>query len=53
MSRNGLEKVLGAARKVQADNPEIFRPVADFFDVDIAERLNNPSFWAGLAYEEY
>ncbi len=53
MTRNGLEKILGAARKVQADNPEIFRPVADFFDVDIAERLNNPSSWEGLAYEEY
>ena len=53
MTINGLEKVLGAARKVQADNPEIFRPVADFFDVDIAERLNNPSTWEGLAYEEY
>ena len=53
MTKNGLEKVLGAARKVQADNPEIFRPVADFFDVDIAERLNNPSTWEGLAYEEY
>ena len=53
MTRNGLEKVLGAARKVQADNPEIFRPVAEFFDVDIAERLNNPSSWERLAYEEY
>ena len=53
MTINGLEKVLGAARKVQADNPEIFRPVAEFFDVDIAERLNNPSTWEGLAYEEY
>jgi 4-hydroxy-tetrahydrodipicolinate synthase len=53
MTKSGLEKVLGAARKVQADNPEIFRPVADFFDVDIAERLNNPSTWEGLAYEEY
>ncbi len=46
-------KILGAARKVQGDNPEIFRPIADFFDVDIAERLNNPSTWEGLAYEEY
>jgi 4-hydroxy-tetrahydrodipicolinate synthase len=53
MTKNGLEKVLGAARKVQADNPEILRPVAEFFDVDIAERLNNPSSWEGLAYEEY
>ncbi len=53
MTRNGLEKVLTAARKVQADNPEIFKPVADFFNVDIEDRLNNPSVWEGLYYKEY
>jgi 4-hydroxy-tetrahydrodipicolinate synthase len=53
MSRNGLETVLEAARKVQTNNPEIFKPVADFFNVDIEERLNTPSFWEGLFYEEY
>ncbi|OEU66932.1 MAG: 4-hydroxy-tetrahydrodipicolinate synthase [Desulfobacterales bacterium PC51MH44] len=53
MSRNGLEKVLEAARKVQANNPEIFKPIAEFFNVDIADRLNNPAGWEGLFYEEY
>jgi len=53
MTRNGLEKVLAAARKVQADNPEILKPVADFFNVDIADRLNDPAFLKGLYYEEY
>jgi 4-hydroxy-tetrahydrodipicolinate synthase len=53
MTRNGLETVLSAARKVQADNPEIFKPVAEFFNVDIEQRLNNPSSWDGLFYEEY
>jgi 4-hydroxy-tetrahydrodipicolinate synthase len=53
MSRNGLEKVLEAARKVQADNPEIFKPIAEFFNVDVEERLENASFWEGLCYEEY
>ena len=53
MTRNGLETVLSAARKVQADNPEILKPVAEFFNVDIEERLNNPSSWDGLFYEEY
>jgi 4-hydroxy-tetrahydrodipicolinate synthase len=53
MTRNGLETVLSAARKVQADNPEILEPVAEFFNVDIEERLNNPSSWDGLFYEEY
>jgi len=53
MTRNGLEKVLSAARKVQAETPEILEPVAEFFNVDIAQRLNNPSSWDGLVYKEY
>jgi 4-hydroxy-tetrahydrodipicolinate synthase len=53
MTRNGLETVLSTARKVQAENPEIFKPVAEFFNVDIDQRLNNPSSWDGLFYEEY
>jgi 4-hydroxy-tetrahydrodipicolinate synthase len=53
MTRNGLETVLSAARKVQAENPEILNPVAEFFNVDIEQRLNNPSSWDGLFYEEY
>jgi len=53
MTRNGLETVLDAARKVQADTPEIFQPVAEFFNVDIEARLNDPATWAGLFYENY
>jgi len=53
MTRAGLEKVLQAARRVQADSPEIFKPLAAFFKVDIEERLNTPSFQEGLCYEGY
>lgn len=53
MTRNGLEKVLFAARKTFDDNPEIFAPIAEFFDVDIYDRLNNSSNWENLCYEEY
>jgi 4-hydroxy-tetrahydrodipicolinate synthase len=53
MTRNGLETVLNTARKVQADDPEIFEPVAEFFNVDIEDRLNNPSILEGLYYKEY
>jgi len=53
MSKNGLDKVLEAARKVQAENPEILKPVAEFFNVNIEERLENPANWEGLAYESY
>jgi 4-hydroxy-tetrahydrodipicolinate synthase len=53
MSRNGLNKVLEAARTVQARNPEILAPIAEFFKVDIEERLGNPAFAEGLCYDSY
>ena len=53
MSKNGLDKVLEAARKIQAENPEILKPVAEFFNVNIEERLKNTANWEGLAYESY
>ena len=53
MTQKGVESVLAAARKVQAENPEIFKPIAEFFNVDIEDRLNNSSSWEGLYYEEY
>jgi 4-hydroxy-tetrahydrodipicolinate synthase len=53
MTRNGLDQVLQAARTVQANNPEIFSPVAEAFQVDIDQRLNDPALWKGLFYESY
>jgi 4-hydroxy-tetrahydrodipicolinate synthase len=53
MTRNGLEKVLDAAKKVQASAPEILQPLARFFNVDIEERLENPAYREGLYYESY
>jgi len=53
MTKNGLGKVLEAARKVQSDNPEIFKPVSDFFAVDITDRLNSLSRIEELCYQEY
>jgi len=53
MTRNGLETVLKAARKVQTNNPEILKPVAEFFNVDIEDRLNDASILEGLYYEGY
>jgi 4-hydroxy-tetrahydrodipicolinate synthase len=53
MTRNGLDAVLEAARSVYANTPEILQPVADFFNVDIAERLENPAYREGLYYESY
>lgn len=53
MTRNGVQVVLDAARKVQAEHPEIFAPLADFFNIDIEARLNTPGVWQGLYYETY
>jgi 4-hydroxy-tetrahydrodipicolinate synthase len=53
MSRAGLEKVVGIARTVQSNNPEILAPLADFFDVDIDARLTDEGLWEGLYYPSY
>lgn len=53
MTKKGLKTVIDAARRVQSSNPEIFKPLADFFDVDVENRLNDPSVIKGLYYEEY
>jgi 4-hydroxy-tetrahydrodipicolinate synthase len=38
---------------MQRTAPEILKPIADFFGVDIEERLENPKYWEGLCYAEY
>lgn len=50
MNRAGLEIVLENARQVQANNPEVFAPIASFFGVDIDKRLQDASVLEGLAY---
>ncbi|OGP58426.1 MAG: 4-hydroxy-tetrahydrodipicolinate synthase [Deltaproteobacteria bacterium RBG_13_49_15] len=53
MTKNGLNIVLEAARRVQSNHPEIFAPIERFFGVDINSRLNTPSCWEDLAYGGY
>jgi 4-hydroxy-tetrahydrodipicolinate synthase len=53
MTQNGLQTVRDAVRKVQATAPEILQPVAEFFNVDIGERLENEKYIEGLAYASY
>jgi 4-hydroxy-tetrahydrodipicolinate synthase len=53
MTRQGLDCVISVGRQVQSRNPEILQPLADFFGVDIDERLDNPVYREGLAYENY
>jgi 4-hydroxy-tetrahydrodipicolinate synthase len=53
MSRAGLEVVVGIAKTVQSKNPEIFAPLAEFFNVDIDARLNDEGLLARLCYQGY
>ena len=53
MSKNGLDKVLSTAQSVQANNPEIFAPLADFFGIDVEAVLNDASRLEGLYYQAY
>lgn len=50
MTRGGLEVVLSNARKVYESNPEILKPIADFFDVDLKDRLYNERYLEALTY---
>jgi len=53
MSQNGLNVVLETARRIQSRNPEILAPAAEFFNVDIEERLGNEAYTEGLCYHTY
>jgi 4-hydroxy-tetrahydrodipicolinate synthase len=50
MTRSGLEVVLSSARKIYESNPQILKPVADYFGVDLKERLYNEKYLEGLFY---
>ncbi len=50
MTKKGFIIVLETMKQVQANNPEIFNPVADFFGVNIDERLNNSEYQKTLWY---
>ncbi|MEK6924396.1 MAG: dihydrodipicolinate synthase family protein [Candidatus Micrarchaeota archaeon] len=45
LSREGVGFVRDALRCVWRESPELLEPVAEFFDVDIGERIENDVFW--------
>jgi len=53
MTRQGFDAVLAAARRVQEEAPEMLQPVAEFFNVDISRRLDDPKIQQGLVYDKY
>ena len=50
MTQSGLDVVLINARKIYESNPQIFKPIADYFGVDLKERLYNEKYLEGLFY---
>jgi len=53
MTQKGVETVLAVIRQVLSDNPEILAPAAEFFNIDIEERIQTPEYWERLSYSEY
>jgi len=53
MTKKGVQAVLEAAHTVQANAPEVLAPIAEFFGVDIGDRLSNEANWKDLCYEGY
>ena len=53
MTRKGMDKVIEITRNVYTNAPEILQPLGDFFNIDIADRLENPAYREGLYYESY
>ncbi|MGB9499350.1 MAG: 4-hydroxy-tetrahydrodipicolinate synthase [Dissulfuribacterales bacterium] len=53
MTQKGVETILAVIRQVQSDNPEILAPAAEFFNIDIEERIQTPGYWKGLSYTTY
>jgi 4-hydroxy-tetrahydrodipicolinate synthase len=50
MTRQGIDAVIVAARKIWETNPQILKPIQDSFDVKIQDRLYNEKYLEGLYY---
>ncbi|MGB9586549.1 MAG: 4-hydroxy-tetrahydrodipicolinate synthase [Armatimonadota bacterium] len=50
LSRKGVQIVREATRTVWQKNPEVLTPIADFYGVDIEDRLGNDAIWSDLCY---
>ncbi len=53
MTKQGLKIILDQARKIHEQHPEVFEPLATFFNIDVAERLTNDRYLEGWYYDGY
>lgn len=49
MTSAGVDVVRAAANRVWQANPELLKPIGEFYDVDIAARLADDQIWNSLA----
>ncbi|MBW1617074.1 MAG: 4-hydroxy-tetrahydrodipicolinate synthase, partial [Deltaproteobacteria bacterium] len=50
MTKSGVDMVIRVIRKVNASEPEILKPIANFFNIDIIKRINNSDYISDLFY---
>lgn len=53
MTKKGISKVVESARAIYDSHPEFFRPVEEFFDISVEDRLGNEKYQEGLYYDSY
>ncbi|MEM2341852.1 MAG: 4-hydroxy-tetrahydrodipicolinate synthase [Candidatus Bathyarchaeia archaeon] len=53
LTRKGLNVILNVARTVYERDAWIFKPIEDFFDVDLGRRLYDEGLLEDLVYEQY
>jgi len=50
INREGLAVVRNAVIEVFENSPEILEPIAQFYGIDLEERINDDSYWKPLMY---
>lgn len=51
MTPQGVEEVRNGLKNVWQNNPEILKPIEDFYGVSISERLADDIIWQALSYQ--
>lgn len=51
MTRQGLDRIVTTLQQLHSDHPHLLAPVAEFFNLDIQDRLHNPVHLEGLWYD--
>jgi 4-hydroxy-tetrahydrodipicolinate synthase len=53
VTRRALQVIVNNAKRIQSENPKVFEPLAEFFDVNIDDRLDDEENWKGWCYDTY